>query len=119
MKGRAIFLAVVAFLWASGVAARLYYLQVERHDYYVQKAADQQRRQAARQLRVGIAEIASASLRREALTARAIVSYVAIRHHGLTLTSVARQLGVSVNSIARALQRAEKHDVELRNLRID
>ena len=68
---------------------------------------------------VGEAEIASSSLCRAALTARAAVSYAAVRHHGLTLAAVARQLGVSGNSIARALRRAENLAPELRDLRLD
>jgi REP-associated tyrosine transposase len=74
---------------------------------------------AGDRFKVGRAEIASSSLCRAALTARAAVSYAAVRHHGLTLAAVARQLGVSGNSIARALRRAEKLDPKLRDLRLD
>jgi lambda repressor-like predicted transcriptional regulator len=56
------------------------------------------------------AEIASSSLCRAALTARAAVSCAAVRHHGPTLAAVARHPSVSGNSIARALRRAEKLD---------
>jgi hypothetical protein len=57
--------------------------------------------------RIGLTEreIATASLCREVLCAQAIVSHVAVRHHGLALTTVARQLGVSSQSIARAVLR--------------
>jgi DNA-binding LacI/PurR family transcriptional regulator len=42
-----------------------------------------------------------------------------VRHHGPTLAAVARQLGVSGNSIARALRGAENLDPELRDPRLE
>jgi hypothetical protein len=54
------------------------------------------------------AEVARPSLRGAVLDARALVSEAAVREHGLTLTAVGRQLGVSKQSIARALVRAAK-----------
>jgi len=47
------------------------------------------------------------------------LSYAVVRHHGLTFAAVARQLGVSGNSIARALRRADKLDPKLRDLPLD
>jgi hypothetical protein len=44
---------------------------------------------AADRFKVGRAEIASSSLCRVVLTARAAVSYAAVCHHGLTLAAVA------------------------------
>jgi hypothetical protein len=41
------------------------------------------------------------------LDARALVSAAAVRDHGFALTAVGRELGVSKQSIARALLRAE------------
>ena len=51
-------------------------------------------------------EIASASLRRDVLAARAVVSHVAVSHYGLSLSAVGRCLNVSKQSIARAVARA-------------
>jgi chromosomal replication initiation ATPase DnaA len=51
-------------------------------------------------------EIASASLRREVLTARAVVSHMAVSHYGLSLSAVGRCLNVSKQSIARGVARA-------------
>jgi putative transposase len=53
-------------------------------------------------------EIASSSLRRAAVDARALLSCAAVRLHGLTLTAIARHLGVSVPSIARAVARGQQ-----------
>ena len=52
-------------------------------------------------------EIASSSLRRPVLEARAMVSHAAVRQHGLSPAVVARHLHVSHQSIGRALDRAE------------
>ena len=52
-------------------------------------------------------EISSTSHRRAAVTARAWVSHTAIRHYGLTVTEVARELGVSRQSVVRGLERAQ------------
>lgn len=60
----------------------------------------------AKHLRVNPREIASRSLRREVLAARAVVSDLAVCHCGLSLAAVARCLGVSKQSIARAIVRA-------------
>ncbi len=54
------------------------------------------------------AEVARPSLRAPVLDARALVSEAAVREHGLPLTTVGRQLGVSKQSIARALLRAAR-----------
>ncbi|HSD11120.1 MAG TPA: hypothetical protein VLF14_09060, partial [Candidatus Binatia bacterium] len=51
-------------------------------------------------------EIATPSLRRPVLDARAVVSRLAVCHYGLSLTATGRQLGLSKQSIARALLRA-------------
>ena len=51
-------------------------------------------------------EVEHPSLRRPVLAARALVSSLAVRHHGLALTVIGRHLGVSKQSIARALARA-------------
>jgi len=51
-------------------------------------------------------EIASASLRRDVLAARAVVSHLAVSHYGLSLSAVGRCLNVSKQSIARAVARA-------------
>ena len=56
--------------------------------------------------RVSRGEIASASLRREVLAARAVVSHLAVTRYGLSLSAVGRCLNVSKQSIARALARA-------------
>ena len=55
---------------------------------------------------VGRRELAGASLRREVLAARAVVSDLAVRHYGLSLNALARHLSLSRQSIARALERA-------------
>ena len=52
-------------------------------------------------------EIASASLRRDVLAARAVVSHLAVSHYGLSLSAVGRCLNISKQSIARAVARAE------------
>jgi REP element-mobilizing transposase RayT len=62
--------------------------------------------QAARRFAVSATEIATASLRRPVLDARAVVSQLAVTHYGLSLTATGRHLHVSKQSIARALQRA-------------
>jgi REP element-mobilizing transposase RayT len=53
-------------------------------------------------------EIATGSQRRPVLDARAVVSRLAVCHYGLSLSTTGRQLGVSKQSIARALQRADE-----------
>ena len=55
---------------------------------------------------VGRSEISSNSHRPAAVTARAWVSYAALRHYGLTPTQVARELGVSRQSVVRGFERA-------------
>jgi alkylhydroperoxidase family enzyme len=42
------------------------------------------------------------------LAARAVVSRIAVCHYGLSLTTTGRQLGLSKQSIARALLRADE-----------
>lgn len=51
---------------------------------------------------VSAAEVARPSLRRAVLDARALVSNAAVREHGVSLTAVGGQLGVSKQSVARA-----------------
>jgi putative transposase len=51
-------------------------------------------------------EIGGASLRRDVLAARAVISHLAVRHHGMSLSAVGRHLALSKQSIARALERA-------------
>jgi len=51
-------------------------------------------------------EIAGASVRHDVLAARAVISHLAVRHHGMSLTAVGRHLSLSKQSIARALGRA-------------
>ena len=63
-------------------------------------------RRVAERFGVSSQEIASRSLRREVLAARAVVSHLAVCHHGLSLSAVGRCLGVSKQSIARAIVRA-------------
>jgi putative transposase len=63
--------------------------------------------QVAERFGVSCEEIGSRSLRREVLAARAVVSHLAVCHHGLSLTAVGRRLGVSKQSIARAIVRAD------------
>jgi REP-associated tyrosine transposase len=62
---------------------------------------------AARQHRVGIEEIRSNSHRPPVVAARARVTYVAVCERGLTLSAVARLLGLSRRSAARAFERAQ------------
>lgn len=61
----------------------------------------------SQRLGVTVAEIASPSLRREVLAARAMVSHLAVCHHGLSLSAVGRLLGVSKQSVTRAIGRAD------------
>jgi putative transposase len=51
---------------------------------------------------VAVAEICSRSLRRAAVRARAAVCRAAVTQHGLCATTVARLLGISVQSVLRA-----------------
>ena len=55
---------------------------------------------------VSAREIASPSQRRRVLAARALLCEVAVCHHGFSLSSVARHLGISRPSVARAVIRA-------------
>jgi len=55
---------------------------------------------------VAVSEVERPSLRRPVLDARAVVSDLAVRQHGLPLTVVGRHLGVSKQSVARSLVRA-------------
>jgi len=56
---------------------------------------------------VAPAEIASSSLRRDVLQARAALCHLAVRRHGLAPGAVARLLGISPQAVARALRRAQ------------
>jgi REP element-mobilizing transposase RayT len=62
--------------------------------------------QVADRLHVTAAQIASPSLRRPVLEARAIVCHLAVCHLGLTLQAVGRALGISKQSVSRAIDRA-------------
>jgi REP-associated tyrosine transposase len=62
---------------------------------------------AATRCRVSEEEIASRTVRRRALSARAMIGWVAVRHYGLTLSAVARHLHVSIKSISRAIERGQ------------
>lgn len=62
----------------------------------------------ARRCSVAAAEITSNSHRPPVVTARALVSYIALRHYGLTPTAVATQLGISRRSVSRACERAQQ-----------
>jgi REP element-mobilizing transposase RayT len=62
----------------------------------------------ARRCGLGVAEIRSNSHRPGAVRARAIVTVIAVRRHGLTPTAVAALLGISRRSVARALERAQQ-----------
>jgi len=57
-------------------------------------------------------ELCSPTKRQNVIDARAILSYLAVRHHGLSLTAVARHLNVARQSVARGLARAERVFVE-------
>jgi hypothetical protein len=50
-------------------------------------------------------EIASPSLRRPGLAARAVLCDLAVCHHGFSLSAVARRLSISRTSVARAIDR--------------
>ncbi len=63
-------------------------------------------KRAAFRTGASLGEICSPTLRRSPLEARALLSHVAVRHYGFTLAAVARHLGLSINSIARAIKRA-------------
>ena len=63
---------------------------------------------ATKRFTVGSREISSNSHRPAAVTARAWVSYAATRHYGLTPTQVARELGVSRQSVTRGFERAQQ-----------
>ena len=64
-------------------------------------------RLAAARCQVSPEDIASRTLRRRVLEARALVSWVAVHHYGLTLSAVARHLNVSIKSISRAVERGQ------------
>ncbi len=57
---------------------------------------------------VDVREICSRSLRPSAVTARTLVSYVCVHHHGLSQTSVAKALGVTRQTVRRGLEQAEQ-----------
>ena len=63
---------------------------------------------AARRHRVGVEEIRSNSHRPAVVAARARVTYAAVCERGLTLSAVARLLGLSRRSAARAFERAQQ-----------
>ena len=53
--------------------------------------------------RVAPHEVCSRSVRRPAVTARIVVSYLAVQHYGLTLTATAAALSVSKQSVLRGV----------------
>jgi len=57
----------------------------------------------AARCRVTPREVCSRSLRRPAVTARIVVSYLAVQHYGLTLTATAATLCVSKQSVLRGV----------------
>lgn len=71
---------------------------------------------ADRRFAVGEYEISSSTRRPAALSARAWVCYCAMRHHGLTATQVARELGVSRQSVMRGFERAQQLALDLEEL---
>ena len=58
-------------------------------------------------------EIASSSLRRRALAARAVACQLAVRRRGLSLRPTAGALGISKQSVARAVERGAALDIDL------
>jgi putative transposase len=62
----------------------------------------------ARRWSVSSLEIASASRRHNVVLARALVSFVAVRRYGLSLTAVARGLHISKQTVFRGLALAEQ-----------
>ena len=62
--------------------------------------------QVADRFDVTAAQIASPSLRRPVLAARAVVCHLAVCRLGFTLQTVARALGISKQSVLRAVDRA-------------
>ena len=58
-------------------------------------------------------EVAGPSLRRRALVARALVCQLAVRRHGFSLRAVARALGISKQSVTRAVGRCAMPDADL------
>jgi putative transposase len=69
-------------------------------------------RRVAQHYQLGTAEIVGNGHRPAAVAARAIVSYLALCRHGLTLSAVAAYLGVSRFSVARGFQRAQQLGVD-------
>ncbi len=57
---------------------------------------------------VSCEEIASRTVRRDILRARSLLCLLAVRHCGLTAAEVARKLGISANSVGRAIRRADR-----------
>jgi len=64
-------------------------------------------RRVAKRLDLTVQQIRSASLQPHVLDARAIVSHVAVRHYGLSMTATARFLRISRQSVRRALDRTQ------------
>jgi hypothetical protein len=69
-------------------------------------------RTVAHHCELATAEIVGNGHRPAAVAARAIVSYLAMRRHGLASSAVAAHLGVSRFSVARGFQRAQQLAVE-------
>ena len=62
----------------------------------------------ARRWNVGSVEVASPSRRHDAVVARALVSFIAVRRYGFSLTAVARVLHISKQTVFRGLKLAEQ-----------
>ena len=62
----------------------------------------------AARCRVAPHEVCSRSLRRPAVTARIVVSYLAVQHYGLTLTATAAALSVSKQSVLRGVAAGDR-----------
>lgn len=56
---------------------------------------------------LSLAELGGRSCRRDVLLARSEISITAVRQYGLSLTDVGRHLGLSVQSVARAVARGD------------
>jgi chromosomal replication initiation ATPase DnaA len=70
----------------------------------------------AKRLALTTAEICANSHRPAAVNARALVCYAALRHYGLSPTTIAKRLGVSRQSVARAFERAQRLTTDIDNV---
>lgn len=91
-------LSIVLLLWAAGVAAELLYLQVERHDDFVAKAARQQRAQL--ELKAPRGTIYDARGRELAVSVKTESVYAdpsEVEDQGATVARLGRALGMSAS----------------------